>query len=309
MEYNRLVRARYDEIIDQVAMKDRGEDPRAIIPTGLTAFDKRAGTKRGMLTLYGAATGEGKSIWAKHLMESAAQRGYRVLVFSMEDPKERTADRTLSTISEVNNARMMSLDLTGGELIKLALAVGEVDEWGHLIDFRPGLLREPEVMEALEGCQDDPPDLVLVDYLQALPGEGEGLERMIAGFCWKLNKWAQDTGSAVVAFSQVNNKPEERGLRMMEAARRRDPDADPYIEGFRPFGPSDLNWCSAAGHRAKEVGYLFRPGRYLRRFGVESRDDTMEISFPKANFGSEGLIKLRFDGRTAQLTDAHKETA
>lgn len=291
-------------------MKARGEDPRSIIPIGLREFDKRAGIKRRQLTLFGAPTGEGKSLWVKWLMESAAQRGYTVDVFSFEDPKERTADRSFSTVTDINNQRMVSLDLTPQELIRITMALEEIEEWSDRINFYEGLRETNEVLAAILGST---ADLVIVDYLQALSeDDGDTLERTLAKFCWKVNRWAQlaPHKPAVVVMSQVNNKPEERGLRWLERGRFRDPDAPPVIEGFRPRGPSDLNWCSAAGHRAKEVGYLFRPGKYLRNYaGVKAPDDIMEISYPKNNFGAEGLIRVGVDLKTARFYDLPEKEA
>lgn len=300
MKYSELLRRRHREMVDQLAAVARGEDPRSIIPTGLRDFDRRAGTKRRMLTLYGAATGEGKSIWKKHLMEAAARAGFEVDVYDFEDPTERTADRTFSSLTLINNSKMQALELSDKEMTRIAIALSEAEEWGDRINYHPGLRRAGEVLSRIK---ESTADLVLVDYLQALPGDGEGLERTIAEFCWELNAWAQVSGAAVVVFSQVTSEVEKRGLRMLEAQRRREPDGVPYVEGFRPFGSSDLNWCSAAGHRAKELGFLFRPGRYLRRFGTAARDDVMEFSFPKSNFGSEGTIRVGFDGKTARLFD------
>lgn len=278
----------------------RGEDPRTIIPTGLRDFDKRAGTKRGVLSLYGADTGVGKSIWKKHLMESAAQRGFSVEVFDFEDPLDRTADRTYSTVTGINNAHMMALELSDKQLAAITTAMLDSWDWAERITYHAGLRRAPELLAMVK---ESTADMVLVDYLQALPGGDEGLERTIAEVCWELNSWAQLRGAAVVTFSQVTTEVEKRGLRMFESQKRREPDGVPYVEGFRPFGASDLNWCSAAGHRAKELGFLFRPGRYLKRFGHNDPDDVIEVSFPKANFGSEGLIRLGFNGKTASIFD------
>lgn len=306
MKYSDLVRAHHRQMLHQMEMIARGEDPRAIIPLGLREFDKRAGLKRRQLTLFGAQTGEGKSLWVKHMMESAARAGFQVLVFSFEDPKERTAERTLATLTGINSTKLMTLDLSPKELIQITMAAEEVGDWGDNITFYEGLKATSEVLSAIESST---ADLVIVDYLQALSEEdGDNLERTLAKFCWRLNKWAQDTGGAAVALSQVNNKPEERGIRWMERARYKDADGPPNVEGFRPIGPSDLNWCSAAGHRAKDVGYLFRPGRYLKRFGHPAKDDVMEISYPKSNFGSEGLLRVGFDAKCARFYDLAKES-
>ncbi len=303
MRYDEILRARQREIVKQRADLAAGIDPRAFIPTGLKALDARGGTKRGVLTLYGAATGEGKSIFKLHLATAAAKAGYSVCILDWEDPVERTADRTFSTETGINNALIGSLNISDDEQDNIGLAMEQTEEWAERIDVHDGLVNAKEAMRLIN---ETPADMVLVDYLQGLP-DGEGLERTIAGFCWDLNKWAQDNKAAVVAFSQVRGGVEERGLRMQEAAARKNPEKPPYVEGFRPFGSSDLAWCGAAGQRAKELGFLFRPGRYKRRFGSTDKDDVMEISFPKRNWGAEGNVRVGFDGRTARLYDIQKD--
>ncbi len=299
MKLSEILRRRYEGIKQEHAAIKRGEDPRAIIPTGLREFDKRAGHKRKILHLYGAATGEGKSIWKLHLQRAAAMSGYSVGVLDFEDPVERTADREFSWATGLNNARMMSGELSDKEVTRIGLALAEAEEWADRVDVFPGLRAAEEALGLLEGKGYD---LVLVDYLSALPHGRHGRERAISDFCWTLTEWAQKNNAAVVAFAQLVTEVSHRGMRMFEAGKRRDQNTVD-VEGFRPFDAADLAWCSDAGKTAKELGFMFRPGRYKRRLGVNAKDDTMEFTFPKRNFGSEGTITVGFDGATAKLYD------
>ncbi len=301
MKYSEVVRARYEELAQQRAAKERGEDPRAIIPTGLREVDKRAGIKRRIMTLIAGTTGEGKDLYALHLMTAAAQRGYSVEILSMEDPRESTADRSLSSLTGINNARMQSVDIDERELARIALAAAEVEEWGDLIEFHEGSLTAKEATKLMRAST---ADLRIVNYVQAFPGDGQALERTIAEFCWEFNAIAKESGCACVAFSQVNPvKVEERGMERMTRSRWKNPEAPPDVEGFRPYGVSDLAWCTSAGIRAKDFQTLFRPGRYLRRAGVAVNDDRMEISRPKNNFGAEGKMVVGVDLKTARFYD------
>lgn len=295
-----------------------GEDPMAVIPTGLAEFDKRAGHKRKILHLYGASTGEGKSIWKIHLARAAAQFGYRVGILDFEDPEDRTADRDFSAATGINNAKMMSGDLSDKEVEQIWVALGKM-KWAENIDMEAGLKDSKEAIEWLH--DQEPFDLVIVDYLSALPHGKDGREKVISDFCWELTKYAQcrfdgDTqGAAVVALAQLRGEVSERGMRMYEQWKRnqqyKNEGADilPYIEGFRGFDYSDLAWCKDAGRNAKEMGFMFRPGRYIKRLmpNAKVEDNVMEFSFPKKNFGSEGTIAVGFDGKTATLFNL-KET-
>lgn len=284
-------------------MRDRGEDPRTLIKTGLRDFDKKAGLERSILTVIGAPTGEGKSIFKKHLQEYAAQIGLKALDLSFEDPPERSADRTFSTLTGLNNARLASTDFDDDELVRIGLALDEAEEWADRIEYHYGL---KSAAECLEIIQDSDADLIQVDYAQAFPEGEKGLERTIAQFAWDLNVDAQANHRATVIYSQLTSEVEKRGVRMAEAATRRGAE-EAFIDGFRPFGSSDLAWSSALGQRAKGLGFLFRPGRYRKRLGEADKDDRMELIWPKKNFGSEGTVIVGFDGRTAKLFDLKEE--
>lgn len=302
--YADVVRARLVEIKEQRGMIARGEDPRATIPTGLIKFDKIAGIERSILTAIGAPTGEGKSIFKLHIAMHAARLGYKVLLLDFEDPGERTADRTFSTLTNIDNAKIMSLELSDVEMKQLVTAAKEIDEWGENIEYHQGLVTTTEALEIIKSSD---ADLKQVDYAQAFPEEASTtMERTIANFAWEFNRDAQDNKCANIIYSQLKSGVEERGLRMYERGKNRDSESPACIDGFRPFGPGDLAWASALGQRAKGLGYLFRPNRYRRRFGENVKDNVMELIWPKKNFGKEGSITVGFSGAQAKLFNPEK---
>jgi replicative DNA helicase len=309
MKFSEILKNRHKEIQAERKAILRGEDPRAIIPTGLREFDKRAGHKRKILHLYGAATGEGKSIWKLHLQRAAAMAGYSVCVVDFEDPEDRTADREFSHATGINNAKMMAGDLTDKEVQQIGLACAEAEGWASQVEVELGVKTAEEALATInEGVY----DLVLVDYLSAIPHGKHGRERAISDFCWGLTKYCQDNDAAGIAFAQLVSEVSTRGMRMYEMDRRNKQfgksDGEqplPYIDGFRGFDNNDLAWCKDAGKTAKELGFMFRPGRYYKRLDPKTKvkDNIMEFNFPKRNFGSEGRLTVAFDGKTATLSD------
>lgn len=302
MRYAEIVRARFTELKEQKAAVDRGEDPRTIIPTGLKEYDKRAGIKRGQMTLIGAASGEGKDLWMHQLMSGAAKAGHTVEVWAPEDPVARTADRSFSSETGINNAKMLTVDIDDRDLAKIALATAEVEEWGDLIEYHDKAATAESVLKLM---RESTADLRIVNYVQALVAKrGDSMEETIRRFCWELNELAKETGCATVAFAQMNlTKLEERGQERMSRSQWKDANAPPDIEGFRPYGISDLAWCQAAGIEAKDFQALFRPGKYLKRAGRNVNDDRMEITRPKNNFGAEGKVVVGLDIKTARFYD------
>lgn len=303
MKYSEVLRERYRELTLEKAMRDRGEDPGTTIKTGLKSFDKKAGIDRSILTVIGAPTGEGKSIFAKHLQENAAKMGLKALLMSFEDPPNKQADRTFSTLTSINNASLGDGNFDDNDLARIALELDDATEWADRIDYHFGLQSPEECLEIIEGSD---ADLVQVDYAQAFPDGNRGLERVIADFAWALNSDAQKRRRATIIYSQLSGRVEERGLRMYESAKRRD-DGAVNIEGFRPFGVSDLAWSTALGQRAKGLGFLFRPGRYQRRYGMDVKDNRLELIWPKRNFSAEGRVVVGFDGKTACLFDLNEK--
>lgn len=300
MKYSQVLRSRFKRMTEEKRARDRGEDPQSIIRTGLKEFDAKAGIERSILTVIGAPTGEGKSIFKKHLQEYAAKQGMKCCDLSFEDPPERQADRTFSTETGINNNKMGRAELDDKDLARIAIALDEM-EWADNIDYHYGL-KTPE--EALEVVEESDADLIQIDYAQCFPEGERGLERTISQFAWDMNVNAQEHNRAIVIYSQVSAEVERRGVRIAESSKRGGGEID--VSGFRPFGTSDLAWSNALGQRAKGLGFLFRPGRYLKRFGQNAKDDRMELVFPKKNFGSEGSVTIGFDGRTAKLFNLEK---
>lgn len=146
-------------------------------------------------------------------------------------------------------------------------------------------------------------DLILLDYAQAFPEEaGKTMERTIASFAWEANKLAQDKNCAVVVFSQITREVEERGYRIFERSRYKDPDRVD-VSGFCPGGLSDISWAKSLGERSKELGYIWREGRIARKLGANVKDNRMRLIWGKVNFGEEKDMVFEFDGPTATIRD------
>lgn len=310
MKYSKIARLRYEELKNQKELKDEGVDTDAIIPTGIKEYDRRAGIKRGQATLIGAMSGEGKDLHMLHIMSAAAQRGYTVEVVAPEDPKERTADRSFSTVTNINNAKMLTVDIDDKDLAKIALAAAEIEEWGENVEYHSESMT---LREAVEIMRKSTADLRIINYWQVFPGErGASMEESIRSGSYEFHEICKADGCAGVGYSQVNpTRIEERGQLRLDKWRWKNQDKEPTleaVEGFRPYGVSDLAWCTAAGIQAKDLQFLFRPHRYLRREGRNIEDNRMEITRAKNNFGAEGKVVVGLDLKTARFYDMPEKT-
>lgn len=291
---------RLAEIKAQLIRKAAGEAVHPSIPTGLRSWDRNGGILRGILTVIGAATGEGKSIVKLQLARGAAQAGFRVLMLDFEDPKGKTVDRIFSTSTGINSRLLGLLDLEDLDVTRLEAAVVEIGPWADLVEYHVGLL---DAAHTLKLITEFTGDLILVDYAQAFPeDEDKTMERTIAKFAWDANALAQTKNQAIVVFSQIVREVEARGYRVFERARFRNPDSFD-VSGFCPGGHSDVAWAKALGERCKDLKYLWREHRIAKKLGANVKDNRMRIISGKCNFGEETDILLAFDAPTASVRD------
>lgn len=303
MKLTKILRERYAEIKEEREAIKQGKPPPSFIPTRLKEFDKRGGHKRKSIALYAADTGGGKSLWKLHLAWAAATNGYRATLVDLEDPAARTADRVFARATDINSARILSGDLNDDDIGNIGLALDEAEEWADNVEYFDGV-RTGE--EALALFKKHPGDLEILDYLSALPHGRNGREREVSEFMWGWTKHVQEQNVAGVALAQLKGDVAKRGLEQAQRSKRfgNDPKAKPDIDGFRIFDAEDLAWCTDAGRNAKELGGLLRPGRLYKRLGVaDAKDDVMEVTFPKRNWGSEGTIRVGIDLQTARFYD------
>lgn len=297
------INTRLAEIKDALRRRAAGEVVTPYISTGLKTWDANGGLLRGILTVIGAATGEGKSLLKLQLARGAAKDLNTVCMIDFEDPAGKTADREFAHATGLNSKLLGRLEISDEEFRRVEAAGIDVIEWGSRVAHHVGLVSTERCLQLAE---ESGADLILVDYAQAFPEDEDAtMERTIARFAWKANELAQRKNCAVVVFSQIIREVEQRGYRIYERAKFRDPDGCD-ISGFCPTGLSDVAWAKSLGERAKELAYIWRPGRIAQKLGGNLKDNRMRIIFGKVNFGDEKDIVFEFDGPTGTIRDLRK---
>lgn len=305
-----VLKRRFAGIKRERAEIKSGRPPSGWLPTKLREFDKRGGHKRKTPALYVGETGVGKSLWKLHNMWATATSNYTCTVVDMEDPEERTADRFFAHETAINSAKMLSGDLTDKEVMQIGLALNEMEEWTDRVEYFDGVKTAAEVMQIFE---EHPADLEIVDYLSAFPHGKHGRERTISDFIWAWTKHLQEEtdeyphGKAGIAFAQLSPEVSKIGLEQYHKHRQRQSynqkPEPPYIDGFRGYDAAHVMWCTDSARSSKELGFMFRPGRVLKRLKHKAEDNIMEFDFPKRNWGAEGRIRVGIDLKTARFMD------
>jgi replicative DNA helicase len=248
----------------------------------------------GVLTLVVGHTGDGKSVVIKHFAKAAALAGLGALVYFVEDPEKRTADRFLAEETGVAASDLGRLEVDPHEVDQLKQAAGAAD-WADRIAVRFGTVSAEEVLQdvaATKRVGGSPLGLVAVDYAQAIASEGS-MEETCASTARALNELAGARNVATVFGSQVVTEVLRRGRARWE----REPGD---VSGFLP-SLGDAMWSRRLEQYAKAELVAFRPGRWKRELGQDARDDTLELHVPKANFGPSGWVSLGWDGPRARV--------
>jgi replicative DNA helicase len=307
MKLTEILRARYEGIKEERRRIKQGLPPSSFIPTRLREFDKRGGHKRKEISLYGAETGGGKSLWKLHLAWAAASTGHTVTIVDLEDPVDRTADRGFAKETGINSARILTgQDLTDKEVQQIGLALQGMEEWADRIEVFEGVRTGDEALELFKEYR---ADMEMLDYLSAFPHGKHGRERSISDFMWGWTKHVQEEEVAGIAFAQLKGDVTERGLeaaKWIQARAERngkEVDVKRLLQKFRGFDTGDLMWCTDAGRNAKCTRFMIRPGRILKKLGLKAVDNVIEFDAPKINWSAEQRIRVGIDLKTARFTD------
>jgi replicative DNA helicase len=299
--FETITAARIQQISDEEECRRTGVSATGFIPTGIRKWDENGGIQRSILTLFGAATGAGKSIVKLHLATNAARNGLSVMMLDFEDPAPKTVDRALARATGLDSQDIGNGKLSDMDFLSIKAAGSDIENWGKRVRYCGESMTSEEVRTVVNSCQ---ADLILVDYIQGIPeGKGMTMERTVAQLAWDLNRLAQVRKCAVVVFSQITADVEERGKTDFMWSQRKG--QKPDVSGYRPGpGPSSLAWSSALAQRGKTLIYMWRPGQWERKHGVAgAKDDMAELIFAKSNFGREGSFPVRIDLKTASIGD------
>lgn len=224
--------------IEELQRRENGEVK--AISTGFPAVDDKlnGGIRRGELVVLAARPKMGKTAFALNVSCNAAV-DHSVLVLSMEMPKSQLHDRNLATLGKIplehllKPAMMTDQDWAGltNAIVKIeAMRLHQDDQGGlRLIDVR----MKAKLVKRKHGL-----DLLVVDYLQLMDGDGDNRNAQIEGITRGLKALAKELDIGIILLSQLNRKLEERPNKRPMPADLRDSgaieqDADAVIFLYR----------------------------------------------------------------------------
>ena len=258
------------------------------ITTGFTDLNKKInGLQRTDLILVAARPAMGKTAFSLNLVQNAALKGdASVAVFSLEMSKEQLVQRMLSSQSNVELKKLKTGKLGENDWPRIIDAMAVLSNAKIHIDDTPGI----KISELRSKCRklkiEQGLDLILIDYLQLMEGEGnnESRQQEISKISRSLKIIAKELNCPVVALSQLSRAPEQRA------------DHRPML--------SDLRESGAIEQDADIVMFLYRDEYY---HPDSDRKNIGEVIIAKNRHGETGAVELVWLGEVQKFADKSRD--
>lgn len=257
------------------------------LTTGFTDLNKKInGLQRTDLLLIAARPAMGKTAFSLNLVQNAALKGKAsVAVFSLEMSKDQLVQRLLASQSYVELKKIKTGRLNEQDWPKIIESMSVLSNANIYIDDTPGI----KISELRSKCRklkmDKGLDLILIDYLQLMEGEGnnESRQQEISKISRSLKVIAKELDCPVVALSQLSRAPEQRA------------DHRPML--------SDLRESGAIEQDADIVMFLYRDEYY---HPDSEKKNIGEVIIAKNRHGETGAVELVWLGEYQKFADKNR---
>ncbi len=258
------------------------------IPTGLIDLDRLlGGLQKSDLILVAARPSVGKTTLLLNIAFNAYKLlGAHVLIFSMEMSESQIVERLVSQTSGIDSQRLRWGHLNDDDWPKFVQATGDLSADGRgliWIDDTPSLtplqLRSITRRHALRY----PVDLIAIDYLQLMTGDGRGENRAqeMSAISRAVKRLARELDVPVLAASQLSRAVEGRAEK-------------------RPI-LSDLKESGSLEQDADVVIFIYRDDLYNP--GSE-RKNVAELIVAKHRKGPTGVVEAIVRKELTQFVSA-----
>ncbi len=270
-------------------------EPLPYVRSGFNKLDEfLGGFQRSDLIIVAGRPSMGKTSLALSIARNAAvQLSACVALFSLEMAREPLVLRLLSSESNVDSRRVRFGLQTEAEEKRIMEATGRLSEAPIYIDDSP-LLRMVEVRSKARRLYFERGiDLIIVDYLQLLQGEGRVENRVqeISYISRSLKALARELNVPVLAVSQLSRAVEWR------ASHR------PQLSDLRESGSIEQDADLVIFIYRDDYYYTTREAWEKDHPGEEYPQGIANIIISKHRNGPTGEIDLHFSPKTAKFED------
>jgi len=284
-----LVRDVLSQYFEQAGQPLAGERQIAQVLTGFTGLDQKlGGLHRSDLVILAAKTSVGKTSLALNIARNAAiEQKACVVIFSLEMSRDTIVQRLLSSEAKVDSQYVRSWNFTERQERKIMDASGVLSETPIYIDDTPQMRVVDIRSKARRFAREHHLDLIIIDYLQLIQGEGKNETRVqeMTQITRSLKMLAKELNVPLLAISQLSRAVEQR------------PSRRPQLSDLRESGSieqdADVVFFIHDEAKAQDLS----EGEWGSRYDPEKEPypkDQVDIIIRKHRNGPLGEVKLRF---------------
>jgi replicative DNA helicase len=185
-----------------------------VISTGYEDLDRalNGGLRPGWSVILAARPGMGKTSLALNIATYVASEN-GVLFLSMEMPESELIDRNISSLGRVPLDRVMNAPNDNEFWDRVTAATLKMRDMNLHIDDQPALSLLDVRTKARMVKRKTGLDVLIVDYLQLMRGEGSNRNAEIEGISRGLKALAKELNITIIALAQLNRQIEQRANR------------------------------------------------------------------------------------------------
>ncbi|MEP9363020.1 replicative DNA helicase [Nocardioides sp. CN2-186] len=270
-----------DGVLDEIEAISNREAGLYGVPTGFADLDDLTnGLHSGQMIIVAARPAMGKSTLALDLCRAASiHNNLASVFFSLEMTRSEITMRLLSAEAKVPLNHIRNGNMTDDDWAKLARKMGEVSSAPMFIDDSPNMTMMEIRAKARRLKQRHDLKLIVIDYMQLMSSgkKVESRQLEVSEFSRQIKLLAKELELPIIALSQLNRGPEQRGDKrpMMSDLRESgslEQDADMVIllhrddvyekESTRP-GEADLIVAKHRNGPTRDITVAFQ-GHYSR---------------------------------------------
>lgn len=263
-----------EDVIDNLRNLKPSADGLTGIDTGFPNMNyKLSGFQKTDLIILAARPSVGKTALALNFAYNAAIKEKTVGIFSLEMSREQVALRMLAMATgiELNNIKRGKLRADDFEIIRGALTLFR-DSKLYISQAPGATITEIRSQARKLKTKNQTLDLIIIDYLQLMVGDGESQQIMVSNISRSLKALAMELDCPVIALSQLSRKSEER-------------------KNHRPM-LSDLRDSGSIEQDADVVMFLYREA-YYDKDNMENLNKA-ELDIAKHRNGETGTVHLHW---------------
>ena len=250
--------------------------------TGFADLDRMtSGLQPGDLIVVAGRPSMGKTAFALNVAENVALDGRTALVFSLEMRKEQLTERALASIGGIPLGNIRSGELTDDDYSRMSVALGKLGNANLIIDDSPAPSIGQMRSRARRVRRKHDLDLIVVDYIQLMGGEGGNRNEQVGSLTRGLKLLARELDVPLIALSQLSRDVEKR------------PDKRPMMSDLRDSGSIEQD--------ADLILMCYRDEYYSPQGPYKG---LAELLIRKQRMGELGDVRLIFQGEFSRFRDA-----